>query len=293
MNDSMEIGVGTFALTDVRDSKDYLVRRLADGNCWMVQNLDLDLNQFTSDKTARLTPENTDVAETWIPDASVNKMITETYADKLAAENLSADFQGLATWLLGNSGQTQQFQTSNKYGASWYWGTRRNNDTDSSETIRSNSVMINTYSRIPRSYDNTVNGTTNVRYVAMDVSTGSTYKTIDISDTTSASWVTDKTGDNATIETTTSSYTPAAKLTTPGIDASTMADDVWNFYGSMYIGKYYNWYAATAETGSLTMTRPTTAASQADSRSRQCRARSRKHRCRSRLRRSSLSGSYT
>ena len=37
------LGVGTFALTDTRDNKDYLVRRLADGNCWMVQNLDLEL----------------------------------------------------------------------------------------------------------------------------------------------------------------------------------------------------------------------------------------------------------
>ena len=44
MNGTMELGVGTFALTDIRDNKDYLVRRLADGNCWMVQNLDLDLN---------------------------------------------------------------------------------------------------------------------------------------------------------------------------------------------------------------------------------------------------------
>ncbi len=40
------LGVGTFALTDTRDSKDYLVRRLADGNCWMVQNLDLELADF-------------------------------------------------------------------------------------------------------------------------------------------------------------------------------------------------------------------------------------------------------
>lgn len=36
MNGSMELGVGTFALIDTRDQKDYLVRRLADGNCWMV-----------------------------------------------------------------------------------------------------------------------------------------------------------------------------------------------------------------------------------------------------------------
>jgi len=46
--------LGTYALTDVRDGKRYAVRRLADGNCWMVQNLDLDLYvgmTFTSDDT--------------------------------------------------------------------------------------------------------------------------------------------------------------------------------------------------------------------------------------------------
>ena len=35
--------LGTFTLKDTRDGKRYLVRRLADGNCWMVQNLDLEI----------------------------------------------------------------------------------------------------------------------------------------------------------------------------------------------------------------------------------------------------------
>ena len=36
-------GLGSFSLRDTRDGKMYLVRRLGDGNCWMVQNLDLEL----------------------------------------------------------------------------------------------------------------------------------------------------------------------------------------------------------------------------------------------------------
>ena len=87
--DSAAIGKGTFLLADNRETvesggyavaengvtknyKTYLVRRLADGNCWMVQNLDLNLADFTSTKDKRLTPENTDISETWIPDKSLN-----------------------------------------------------------------------------------------------------------------------------------------------------------------------------------------------------------------------------
>ena len=47
-------GVGSFALKDTRDGKRYVVRRLADGNCWMAQNLNLDLYTgmtLTSDDT--------------------------------------------------------------------------------------------------------------------------------------------------------------------------------------------------------------------------------------------------
>lgn len=35
-------------LKDSRDNKQYLIRKLADGNCWMVQNLDLDLSIATT-----------------------------------------------------------------------------------------------------------------------------------------------------------------------------------------------------------------------------------------------------
>ncbi len=49
-----EDGIGSFALKDTRDGKRYVVRRLADDNCWMSQNLNLDLYTgmtFTSDDT--------------------------------------------------------------------------------------------------------------------------------------------------------------------------------------------------------------------------------------------------
>lgn len=47
--------VPELVLTDKRDNKQYVTRKLADGNCWMTQNLDLDGGGQT------LTAENTDL----------------------------------------------------------------------------------------------------------------------------------------------------------------------------------------------------------------------------------------
>ena len=52
----------TTRLEDARDGKMYWVAKLADGNCWMTQNLELDLSTDTP-----LTRELSDVSEAWIP----------------------------------------------------------------------------------------------------------------------------------------------------------------------------------------------------------------------------------
>lgn len=49
----------TKQLIDSRDNKKYWVAKLADGNCWMTQNLDLDLKDRT------LEPSDSDVSEPW------------------------------------------------------------------------------------------------------------------------------------------------------------------------------------------------------------------------------------
>ncbi|MBR3180192.1 hypothetical protein IKF57_01535 [Candidatus Saccharibacteria bacterium] len=49
-------------LIDSRDNKSYWVAKLADGKCWMTQNLDLDLS---TSKT--LTPSDSDVTSNWTP----------------------------------------------------------------------------------------------------------------------------------------------------------------------------------------------------------------------------------
>ena len=72
--------VGTVArLTDARDQKQYWVTKLADGNCWMTQNLDLDL---TNGKA--LTPEDSDVSADWDPKNTTLTDGTQTTTDNTA-----------------------------------------------------------------------------------------------------------------------------------------------------------------------------------------------------------------
>lgn len=76
---------GSFALTDTRDGKRYVIRRYADGECWMAQNLNLDLYSgmtLTADDTNITTPRGSwtiadtaqastaaDTSMSWISDA--------------------------------------------------------------------------------------------------------------------------------------------------------------------------------------------------------------------------------
>lgn len=52
----------TKQLIDRRDSKKYWVTKQSDGNCWMTQNLDLDLSSSTA-----LTSVYTDITADWVP----------------------------------------------------------------------------------------------------------------------------------------------------------------------------------------------------------------------------------
>ena len=58
-------------LLDSRDGKTYWIGKLTDGNCWMTQNLDLDLS---TSKT--LTPDNTNISSNWTPRTSTTTTIS-------------------------------------------------------------------------------------------------------------------------------------------------------------------------------------------------------------------------
>ena len=83
-----ETEVGTVArLTDARDQKQYWVTKLADGNCWMTQNLDLDLSTSKA-----LTPDDSDVSRSWAPK---NDTLTD-------GTKTTSDYEAEWSWNLGD-----------------------------------------------------------------------------------------------------------------------------------------------------------------------------------------------
>lgn len=61
---------------DTRDNKTYWISKLADGKCWMTQNLDLDLDNRTA-----LTSADSDVINDWVPAQSTQKGDSVTHWD--------------------------------------------------------------------------------------------------------------------------------------------------------------------------------------------------------------------
>lgn len=82
-----EIGATT-RLTDSRDGKQYWVAKLADGNCWMTQNLELDLSNRT------LTPSDSDVTSNWRPGITM-------FTSGSSGSDLDGDAV-IQAWNLGN-----------------------------------------------------------------------------------------------------------------------------------------------------------------------------------------------
>ena len=202
--DSLAIGTGTFQLEDIRDNKEYLVRRLADGNCWMVQNLDLELADFAgkNDTNGGLTPANTDLNSEesktrgyWDPSASVVALTGSTLTEKLQSK-LGAD-------------QTcsEQFQSKENAGSGCYWGSKLSDDGNLTPLT---DVTNNANAAIPRSYDN---GSDWIQNSPSQDGVSGDYK--------SSGTPTSVNGDNA---------------------------------ATLYMGNWYNWYAATAQSGTWEMT---------------------------------------
>ncbi len=61
----------TMQAVDSRDGKKYWITKLADGNIWMTQNLDLDI-----DSTKTYTPADTDIPANWTPVRSTTNSTT-------------------------------------------------------------------------------------------------------------------------------------------------------------------------------------------------------------------------
>ena len=77
---------------DLRDGKTYWIAKLADGKCWMTQNLDLNLVHMTNDEDALYTHENTDLG--WGSDKNTVKWNpVNSTVNELGATFVSNDTQ--------------------------------------------------------------------------------------------------------------------------------------------------------------------------------------------------------
>lgn len=95
----------TKALIDKRDNKSYQVARLADGNCWMTQNLALDINASTglSSDLTDINPPNT-VWSSSTPGVDTDgngKIAPSTTTDVIPAAQSSPSQVGTASWNFG------------------------------------------------------------------------------------------------------------------------------------------------------------------------------------------------
>lgn len=187
-------------LTDTRDGKTYLVRKLADGNCWMSQNLSLMLSTSTP-----LTSEKTDLnsKESWTPTNSTETSSTQTAWGRTdeKARSVSVDWNqywtGTAFSATGNTaygGQVGYAQRGNSY--NWFAATAESGKmADTATTTDGNRIINGTVqdSICPKGWTLPVGGVTAIN--TTDGSVKSTYNLIQL--------YTGKTGDitNATVNT--------------------------------------------------------------------------------------------
>ncbi len=84
----------TAYLRDTRDNKYYWVTKLLDGNCWMSQNLALDLSTGTA-----LTSATSDVSSSWTPGRTTVNIST---SNPLSSSNTSTSNTETYSWDLGD-----------------------------------------------------------------------------------------------------------------------------------------------------------------------------------------------
>ena len=243
--DSAAIGTGTFLLADNRDDKTYLVRRMADGNCWMVQNLDLNLADFAG--TSNLTSENTNLntKSSWDPSA---KMLAKSTT--LEGGQLVADYQ---------------FQDEHSFGSSLSWGsicaegTGPLADVTTPVTCSPISAADNKNVAYARSYNND-----SATAISTGAGNGPAYitGTQNIRNATECAKITATSSQASNYCNMGGTVGNASSGTDNGLARDTKwqpdlitdyggtlvnGSDTFTMRGSMYLGDYYNWYAAMAE----------------------------------------------
>ena len=87
-------------LIDIRDNKVYWVAKLADKNCWMTQNLDLDIKKDRQGNVVPLNSETTSLVDGSLSGAYENGY---TYSPDPNRPDTPGVYNGLITWTPSNS----------------------------------------------------------------------------------------------------------------------------------------------------------------------------------------------
>ena len=97
-----------YQLKDSRDQKQYYISKLKDGNVWMTQNLDLDLNSQMT-----LTPANTNISTNWTPASNTISFAVGSVASGWSYENTpySADPGELYIYSSGTTDNDVQYMS--------------------------------------------------------------------------------------------------------------------------------------------------------------------------------------
>ena len=239
---SAAVGLGTFDLVDTRDRKDYLVRRLADGNCWMVQNLDLDLADFAG--TEDLTNKNTDINSRVYWDPGEKLRTKSQFFEESAAGSLSTELY--------------QFQSRLFFGGSLRWysycvegtGPLGGNGTACSEITAASNENV----EFARSYSNGlayITGSAKVKDEDRCINNEATVSDEGGSSCQMQGEAGNEDGIATQIEQSTDGLTiDETRRSSLITDAD---DETFTMRGSMYYGTYYNWFSATAESGKFNM----------------------------------------
>lgn len=92
-------------MLDTRDGKIYWVGKLPDGNCWMTQNLDLDLSTSRT-----LTPADTNISSNWTPAIS-----TTTTASGYSGSDTGKSYDPGDVYCENTSGTDRHYHVGNYY----------------------------------------------------------------------------------------------------------------------------------------------------------------------------------
>ncbi len=111
----------TARLQDTRDGKYYWVAKLADGNCWMTQNLDLDLSTsktLTSEDT-NIPEGNNNTVSNWTPSTSTTTTISGYNSDTGKSYDPGGNSNGSDDYYEGtydpNNPETAHYLVGNYY----------------------------------------------------------------------------------------------------------------------------------------------------------------------------------